>query len=545
MKNTLLLLCIIFLGCLVNNNINAQPPKNNYQQDLNVFDSIKTSTPYLIISNKYHKESDYKSAILELEKGIQNSLIQKDTITLLCAYIKIESNYIKLGLFDQALDYCNKGLLLSEKIGSQAYIASFTNAIGIYFYTIGDIENAEKYYLKALNIREQHNDKIGLINSYNNVGVINKSYENYNKALTYYFKSLAIIESEKLDSSKHIIGLNNIGNVYKDLLEYDKAREYLRQAYQISLTVNSRYNQALTLHNIGTSYSHEKNYIKAIEYLQRSYEISKSIHTPKLMLASSSGIAEAYTIEGKHKEALIFVKKNFLLKQEILKQKLDKQFAFMQTKFESAEKDKKIVILENNTKIEELKRNILIIGIILLLSLGFVVINRQRKLIKKDKQLLSLEIKEKNRLEGELDFKTRELTNYALHIAQRNDFIKIIKSDILKISRTIDDIALSDKVKKMMVKLNQFANNNKDLEQFNKQLEDVNRHFIERLKKNFANLTEKELQLCILLRLRLSSKEIASITNITSKSVDMNRYRLRKKLNLNSEIDFYKFLQNI
>ena len=96
-----------------------------------------------------------------------------------------------------------------------------------------------------------------------------------------------------------------------------------------------------------------------------------------------------------------------------------------------------------------------------------------------------------------------------------------------------------------MVKLNQSANNNKDLEQFNKQLENVNRHFIERLKNNFTNLTENELQLCILLRLRLSSKEIASITNITSKSVDMNRYRLRKKLSLNSDIDFYDYLQNL
>ncbi len=523
----------------------AQPTGSSYLRDLQVFDSINTSIPYLISANKSHIEANYEAAILELEKGIKTSLIQKDSIALLCAYKQLGNNYKRLGLFDQTLDNYTKGLELSKKLQSQAHITSFSNSIGIYFFVIGDIKTAEKYYLKALKTREYYNDKIGLISSYNNVGVINKVHKNPKEALNYYFKSLAIIKSEKLDSSKYIHIFSNIGNAYKDLLNYDKARNYLNQAYQISLASGSKYYQASSLHNLGSSYQHEKNPKKAIAFLLRSYKISESIQTPKLIMKSSEELSQAYEAEGDLKNALMYAQQHFKLKEEMLEQKLNKKFAFMQVKYESSEKDKKIAILENQTALEEFKLKMLIIGIVLLLVSGIVTINRQRKLIKKEKQLLQLEINSKNQLENELDYKTNELTNFALHIAQRNDFIRDVKSDLVKVSSSISDTIPFERTKKILVKLNQFANNSKDLEHFNKKLENINHDFIKRLKKNFSNLTENELQLCIYLRLRLSSKEIASITNITSKSVDMNRYRLRKKLNLNEKIDFYTYIQNV
>ena len=76
-------------------------------------------------------------------------------------------------------------------------------------------------------------------------------------------------------------------------------------------------------------------------------------------------------------------------------------------------------------------------------------------------------------------------------------------------------------------------------------IEQVNADFFERLNQIAPDLTASEKQICALLRLNLSNKEIASIRNISPKSGEMARYRLRKKLPIKAGDDIYTFIQNI
>ena len=63
-------------------------------------------------------------------------------------------------------------------------------------------------------------------------------------------------------------------------------------------------------------------------------------------------------------------------------------------------------------------------------------------------------------------------------------------------------------------------------------IKELNNSFFRNLERKYPGLTDNEKKLCSLLRLKLSSKEIASILNITPKSVEVNRYRLRKKMKI-------------
>ncbi|RUA28671.1 MAG: hypothetical protein DSY76_04170, partial [Bacteroidetes bacterium] len=69
--------------------------------------------------------------------------------------------------------------------------------------------------------------------------------------------------------------------------------------------------------------------------------------------------------------------------------------------------------------------------------------------------------------------------------------------------------------------------------------------FYSALREKYPNLTPNEVRLSALIRLDLSSKEIASILNISSKSVEMNRYRLRKKMQLSSSVNLSEFIRSI
>ena len=79
-------------------------------------------------------------------------------------------------------------------------------------------------------------------------------------------------------------------------------------------------------------------------------------------------------------------------------------------------------------------------------------------------------------------------------------------------------------------------------EEFEKKFKVIHPGFYKNLSHKYAKLNQNDLKMCSLLRLNLSSKEIASILNITPPSVDVARSRLRKKLNLETSDNLVEFL---
>jgi DNA-binding CsgD family transcriptional regulator len=66
--------------------------------------------------------------------------------------------------------------------------------------------------------------------------------------------------------------------------------------------------------------------------------------------------------------------------------------------------------------------------------------------------------------------------------------------------------------------------------------------FFRKLKSKYPSLTPNDLRLCSYLRMNFTTKEIANLTNISSRAVEIGRYRLRRKLNLNHDVNLTEFL---
>ena len=496
------------------------------------------------LAEKEYDAGNYQSSVRLSEEAL--TIIPTTNSTERLPYIRlIGRGYLKIGLYNKALEHFILGLEKSEKIDNKKEIAEFTNCIGLYFYALKDYDKALEYYEKAAKIRKEINDTEGLITSYNNLGVINKVKDNYTEALEYYNKSLALVEAFYGKDYNYIAALNNTGNVLKELGQYEEALSTLNEALESSEQQNLKYFEALCLHNIGSVHYKMENFGMAIPFIKKSLTISEELKTPNLILASTSGLSDSYKEIGDFEKALEYSELYFKYQKEELTKKSDRQFAFMQTRFETSQKDKEIALLEKEKVLADTKRYMLFGGVILLAAAGFFVYNRQRKLLQKEKQLVEIEKKDNLRLESELVDKNKELTNFALHLAQRNDFLQEIKKELGKTSKMVEKPNAQGRMQEMMVNIHQYISHNKEEQEFMRKLEEVNASFFRNLTERVPGLSEKEKKLCALLRLRLSSKEIASVTNITSKSVDMNRYRLRKKLNLTAEQDLYDFLMTI
>lgn len=188
--------------------------------------------------------------------------------------------------------------------------------------------------------------------------------------------------------------------------------------------------------------------------------------------------------------------------------------------------------------------------ITLLLAILFHMLHRnyyrrQRRVLLKQKEK-ELEIKQLENeqqlmhyrnldLQKDIESKNRELGMSAMNLVKRNELLGTIKKD-LGSAKNLDDVG---KVVKM---INKNLNTTDDWKLFEEAFNNTDKDFIKKLKERHPNLTSNDLRLCTYLRLNLSSKEIAPLLNISLRSVEVKRYRLRKKMNLPHEASLTNYI---
>lgn len=173
----------------------------------------------------------------------------------------------------------------------------------------------------------------------------------------------------------------------------------------------------------------------------------------------------------------------------------------------------------------------------------------QEEELKHQKKILEMELKaenelnmqeyEKHILELELQTKSSEVTGKSLSIAKQSEMIDNIQGIL---DSEVDFNKLKSEIKKV-IKSN--AVNKHEWQTFESNLNQIHDQFIINLSKKYPNLTSKDIKLCVYLKMNLSSKEIAPMMNISFRGVELQRYRLRKKLNLIQDENLSKFLLSI
>jgi len=202
-------------------------------------------------------------------------------------------------------------------------------------------------------------------------------------------------------------------------------------------------------------------------------------------------------------------------------------------------KEEQLLLLKQKKKMNFVIQ--IVIVILVLLSTAFILLLYRTRVQKK----LLLIYSEQERLNQELEEHDKELSNFAMRISQKNDFLEVLRKKI----REIYDKAVNPEAKSLVVELGNLVSINlnieKDREDFQKYFSQIDNAFLKKLKETYPDLTEDEQRLCVYLRLNLSSKEIATQFNISAKSVNMKRYRLRKKLDIQGDTGLFEFFSEI
>lgn len=138
-------------------------------------------------------------------------------------------------------------------------------------------------------------------------------------------------------------------------------------------------------------------------------------------------------------------------------------------------------------------------------------------------------------LQKDVESKNRELAVATMSTLKRNEFLNTLKEKLILIN---DLKQIEDLIKTINKKLN----SNDDWEYFKRAFDNSDQAFFQKLKTSHPSLTNNDLKLCAYLRLNLSSKEIAPLLNISVHSVEIKRYRLRKKMKLNRKQGIVEYI---
>lgn len=149
------------------------------------------------------------------------------------------------------------------------------------------------------------------------------------------------------------------------------------------------------------------------------------------------------------------------------------------------------------------------------------------------------------KLRSDMLYKEKELANSTMHIVQKNEFLKKIKNELLNIKHERSLPNVDKKVASVIRKIERDIHNESYWQVFETHFEQVHEAFLKRLSVKHQNLSPRELKLAAYLRMNMSSKEIASLMNITPRAVENNRSRLRKKLGLSHGANLVDYILNI
>ncbi|WP_350290805.1 tetratricopeptide repeat protein [uncultured Croceitalea sp.] len=522
--------------------------------------------------NIYQRRKGHRDSALFYSKlAKENYTLAKDKWGLINSNKSIAISKLELGFPDDALKINEENKAINLSLKDSSGLAEYYNFNGAIYEHTGDHKLAIENLLKSIEIYDLLDNQIGKADGLYVLTAIEVKEENYEKGVEYALEALSIYEIYNDDSSA-AFAMCAIGECYFKLKKYSEAKKYLTKSIElatkagpidiegiakeqlgtllietkdfdsgiklllesIEIKKKSDYSASLlvSLNAVGKAYNSINSPQKAITYSNEVIKISDSIKSPELLSSAYEIRSQAYKSLGDYKRSLNDYVAYNKIKDSLFNEAKLLQINTLRTEFDTERKEKELVIEKDKVEILEKESQIsyqqkLLLGggmTLSLMALGFGFYGFRQKT--KRNQL------EKDKVEAELAFKKKELTTHALHLAKKNEVLENVKLKAKDLKLQGDTKGYQELIKT----INFDQQDDKNWESFTQYFEQVHKDFAKNVKNKYPDVTKNELRFMALLKMNMSSKEIATILNISPDGIKKARQRLRKKMALTPEI---------
>jgi len=500
---------------------------------------------------------------------------------------------------DDALKLYDQSKKLSLDIKDSTLYGRAMTQKAFFMSEMGRFVDASQEYQRALKIFDSQKDTLHALTNKLGLSILYLKNEFNNEAFEEAISAKDIaLKTHNLP--EYVTALKVISKAHFNSQEYHKTVPIIKEAIEIS-EKNPSYNPSITetYRVLANSYSkldsielakkaiqkiqgkYDRTPTKEIElnllesqmkmlFAEKNYALANQVGKKMLALEyettkSYQSLLETLEILYKSNRALgnehldfYYFKEHTRINDSINNIKKINAFSYYQTLYESKKRENQIKNQITEIKLLDAKNDLqfqwmLIIGLTLFgISFFFYLNNKRNKqkaIIEKSKKMLTeQELKSTNLqndlLNKEIEFKKKDLTNFAIEITQNQEWAKILLTKFENVKKA----SLLNKDKK----LEELGNEIKDkifvdieFQDFYKNVEQLGSSFYEKLNNTAYNLSKTDIRLCSLIRLEINTKQIAILQNISPASVRTSKYRLRKKLHLKKHENLDTFIKDL
>jgi len=483
----------------------------------------------------------------KLEDGAPDSLLRSElNIAMVRANILLaQDRYIEANeAYDAILVRADKNF---ELISAHA-----TNNLGVLFLRLDDWVKASEFFAEA----QRRFDALGEL--YNsticefNLGVIDQREDRLDAALVRLRRVSETMAAQ--EAWGDFANANNeISRVYRRRGSFDEAEIYLKLALEtldselITPTVPVALYRTEIYLNAAYLYQLTGRFADALEFAKQCMEVATGSGLQDQIAQSALIISEVYEQEGKLDLAHQYLSTHLDYLNQIRRESSFKEIVQLEMRHEldQALQEAKLQRLEEQA--EEANQRfwltaVLSLSLLISIVLLWLFMAQRSRNAKRELERRNLEL-EKSQLNQDLVYKKKELTTTMMYLLEKNQFLVTMAEEL---SEAKGEFSKKNQTTIQRI-INELLKNSSRAvwEEFEAHFKEVHFSFYEGLTRAYPDLTLNERRLCAFLRLNLTTKEISAVTHQSTQSINMARFRLRKKLRMEAEEDLIRFLSEL
>lgn len=442
--------------------------------------------------------------------------------------------YAETGNSDKSAQYYFDALSIFEEIGDKTEVGLTLGNLGADFLNQKSYDKALQYMNRALEIANEMGDKQGVAQQYNNMaGVFMSKPDSYNLALTYFKKAL-MVNNEISDNYQAAINMANMGIVYERMNISDSALLYFTQSLEVFTQMNHALRKAEVMIHLSRFFE-ARDKSKSHKFALDAFRLGQKHQSLNTINNAATILHKYYLGTGDTIQAYHYSKAQHDASDSLFQLQNKKAMFLLEFNYNQERIDKE-------RKLSQQRRSFAFILVIIGLLTGLVisVLFYSRQKIKTKNVIL---VKEKT--ESMLRFKNKELSINLMALLKKNEILEEISAKLSKIEKEGDKTEIRNSVAALNQEL-KINIDNRIWKEFSTRFNETNYEFYEKLSKKHPGLTQNELRLCAYLRLNMTTKDISDLTGQRTETIEVARYRLRKKLGIaNSDSNLVGFLSQI
>lgn len=267
----------------------------------------------------YSTKNDYYNAIDSYNKSKRLFKELDDTL----GYARVSNGIglieIKRGNYAEGLENALFAIQVFERMNLREELSLAYNSLAEAYYNTNQIDKALEFNYKALNVRTQLQDNIGIKNSTKNIALLYSERKEHRKAIEYFEKVLNLLDTENDNDLRGEI-LPRIGEEYLQFREYEKAAEYLLEGLKYNRNTQNEDGLLRSLNSIGHLNLKQNKLKLAQAQLDEAYSIAKNGVNKHELLKNYKLHKELDSIQKQYQNAFFWQGKYYDLKTELDKE---------------------------------------------------------------------------------------------------------------------------------------------------------------------------------------------------------------------------------